>query len=244
MSLSHSPKIVTDGLVLCLDAANPRSYPKSGTTWSDLAGSNDGTMQNMTVANYSDEKRGVLSFDGSNEYIDCGTSPLYTNSLAEFSVSTWSYITVANFNGGLKVIYADAIDPSLGGFWVGYDDRGGTHSPLEGIAWNTKNTGGYSRGKTANNIISSDGWFNVVLTFSSSVGVTCYVNTQESTNRTINNTGDFSPRNNNFNIGRGPTDMSSAWYFNGSVASVAMYNKTLTADEVLKNYNAIKRRFK
>ena len=67
----------------------------------------------------------------------------------------------------------------------------------------TKNAGGYSRGKTANNIISSDGWFNVVLTFSSSVGVTCYVNTQESTNRTQNSTGDFSPRNNNFNIGRG-----------------------------------------
>jgi len=37
MSLNHSPSIVTDGLVLCLDAANQRSYPKSGTTWSDLA---------------------------------------------------------------------------------------------------------------------------------------------------------------------------------------------------------------
>ena len=48
MSLNHSPAIVTDGLVLCLDAANPRSYPKSGTTWSDLSGNgNHGALQNM-----------------------------------------------------------------------------------------------------------------------------------------------------------------------------------------------------
>ena len=63
MSLSHSPKIVTDGLVFCLDAANPRSYPKSGTTWSDLKGSIDGTLTNMDVSNYSDEKRGTFSFE-------------------------------------------------------------------------------------------------------------------------------------------------------------------------------------
>ena len=39
MGTAYNPTIVTDGLVLCLDAANSRSYPKSGTAWSDLAGS-------------------------------------------------------------------------------------------------------------------------------------------------------------------------------------------------------------
>jgi hypothetical protein len=69
MSLSHSPLIVRDGLVLCLDAANPRSYPKSGTTWSDLAGANNGTLTNMTD-NFNQDDKGSLSFDGSNEYVD------------------------------------------------------------------------------------------------------------------------------------------------------------------------------
>jgi hypothetical protein len=47
MALSHSPKIITDGLVLCLDAGNPKSYPGSGTTWTDLSGNgNNGSLEN------------------------------------------------------------------------------------------------------------------------------------------------------------------------------------------------------
>jgi len=47
MALAHSPRIVTDGLVLCLDAGNAKSYPGSGTTWTDLSGNgNNGTLVN------------------------------------------------------------------------------------------------------------------------------------------------------------------------------------------------------
>ena len=46
MGVTYNPKIATDGLVLCLDAANRRSYPGTGTTWSDLAESNNGTLTN------------------------------------------------------------------------------------------------------------------------------------------------------------------------------------------------------
>ena len=47
MSLAHSPRIITDGLVLCLDAGNTKSYPGSGTTWTDLSGQgNNGTLVN------------------------------------------------------------------------------------------------------------------------------------------------------------------------------------------------------
>ena len=46
MSLNHSPSIVTDGLVLCLDTANKRSYPGTGTAWTDIAGGNNGILEN------------------------------------------------------------------------------------------------------------------------------------------------------------------------------------------------------
>ena len=72
MSLSHSPLIVRDGLVLCLDAANPRSYPKSGTTWSDLAGANNGTLTNGPTFD-ADDKGGIV-FDGTNDYVNLGSS--------------------------------------------------------------------------------------------------------------------------------------------------------------------------
>jgi hypothetical protein len=38
MAISYNPRIVTDGLVLALDAGNPKSYPGSGTAWTDLSG--------------------------------------------------------------------------------------------------------------------------------------------------------------------------------------------------------------
>ena len=46
MAINAGPDVIEDGLVFCVDAANINSYPKSGTTWSDLAGSNNGTLTN------------------------------------------------------------------------------------------------------------------------------------------------------------------------------------------------------
>jgi len=77
MALSHNPRLVTDGLVLCLDAANPKSYPGSGTTWFDLSGNgNDGTLVNG-VTKIPDNK-GIMSFDGIDDYITLGNFDWFT----------------------------------------------------------------------------------------------------------------------------------------------------------------------
>ena len=73
MGTAYNPTIVTDGLVLCLDAANSRSYPKSGTAWSDLAGSNNGTLTNGPT--FSSANGGSIVFDGSNDRVDTGVNP-------------------------------------------------------------------------------------------------------------------------------------------------------------------------
>ena len=73
MSLNHSPKIVTDGLVLCLDAASRKSYPGSGTTWFDRSGNgNNGTLTNGPT--FSSDNGGSIVFDGTNDYVNCGTT--------------------------------------------------------------------------------------------------------------------------------------------------------------------------
>ena len=72
MSLNHSPAIVTDGLVLCLDAGNSRSYPKSGTTWTDLKGSNNGTLLNSPT--FSSSNRGEIVFDFTDDQVNLGIS--------------------------------------------------------------------------------------------------------------------------------------------------------------------------
>jgi hypothetical protein len=83
MATIGGSNIVTSGLILSLDAANSRSYPGSGTTWSDLSGNgNTGTLTNgPTFSNNS------LVFDGTNDY---STTPDSTSLRpASFSIDTW-----------------------------------------------------------------------------------------------------------------------------------------------------------
>jgi len=89
--LSHSPSIVTDGLVLCLDAANPRSYGGSGTNWGDLSGNgNNGTLVNGPL--YDVGNFGRFSVDPSNDYISVSNMPTGNN----WTISLWFLIDNVN----------------------------------------------------------------------------------------------------------------------------------------------------
>ena len=68
MTIGYGPTVVTDGLVLALDAADRNSYPGSGTTWTDLSGNgNNGTLDNSVT--YTSNNGGGLSFDGTDEIV-------------------------------------------------------------------------------------------------------------------------------------------------------------------------------
>jgi hypothetical protein len=85
VALSHSPSIVTNGLVLCLDAANTKSYPGSGTTWTDLSGrGNNGTLVNGV--GYNSGNLGSLVFDGVDDYVITSTITSYK------SLNMWVYL--------------------------------------------------------------------------------------------------------------------------------------------------------
>jgi hypothetical protein len=87
MSLSHSPSIVRDGLVLYLDAANPKSYPGSGTTWFDLSGnSNNGTLTNSPT--HSSQFNGEISFNGTS-YVDVPSPNLSSTNFTVIGASRY-----------------------------------------------------------------------------------------------------------------------------------------------------------
>ena len=76
--LAHSPSIVMNNLVLCLDAGNSKSYPGSGTTWYNLIpGGVNGTLTNGPT--YSSANGGVIVLDGVNDYIDVPINLTNTN---------------------------------------------------------------------------------------------------------------------------------------------------------------------
>ena len=88
MSLHHYPKIVTNGLVLCLDAANPSSYPGTGTTWNDLIGNTNSTLVNGPT--YSSSNAGIITFDGTNDYVRIPFNSIFNITSNPFSVIIWN----------------------------------------------------------------------------------------------------------------------------------------------------------
>ena len=86
MAVFAGPEIVNTGLVLHLDAANPRSYPGSGTVWTDLSGNgNNGTLVNGV--GYNSANNGSMIFDGANDYVSTNFNPNLDNRL--YTYEAW-----------------------------------------------------------------------------------------------------------------------------------------------------------
>ena len=84
-SFAFTP-IVTDGLVLYLDAANTKSYISGSTDWYDLTTyNNDGTLTNGPV--FSDENEGNITFDGIDDYVNIPYDPIFDNQ--SFTLNIW-----------------------------------------------------------------------------------------------------------------------------------------------------------
>jgi hypothetical protein len=220
MALSHSPSIVTDGLVLYLDAANPKSYPGTGTGWFDLTRSNiTGTFVNGPTFNSSNQ--GNIIFDGTDDIINT----TYVSS----SVFTWSaWFKTDVVSSGYKNIISipspnymlmllDASTANLG-FWSS-DALGGTNLSTPTISINT--------------------WYNAVFVRegnSVTGGYKAYVNAVLYGNA---NTGTWSSSS-ILSLG-GRTDVSQ--FLDGNIAQVSIYNRVLSAAEILQNFNAMRGRF-
>jgi len=68
MGITYNTSIVRNGLVLHLDAANRKSYPGTGTTWTDLSGlNNNGTLTNGV--SYQSVNQGAFNFDGIDDFV-------------------------------------------------------------------------------------------------------------------------------------------------------------------------------
>jgi hypothetical protein len=108
MAFIHSPKIVTDGLVLALDAGNTKSYTSGSTTWFDKSGfGNNGTLTNGPT--FSSANGGSIVFDGVNDYVSCPTTTM-PNPFINFTFNIYTGSTLP-ITGGLQ-LWLDGADSS------------------------------------------------------------------------------------------------------------------------------------
>ena len=219
MGTSYNPRIVTDGLVLCLDAANKRSYPGAGTTWTDLtANKNNGTLTNMG-SNFSNDGAGSLTFDGTDEYVNVTVTKTTNCTFSCWASYTVSVPTDMLFNAGNYFSGPDLFF---------YDGK---------ISWNTWNSASNpfadiptdaNNGKFHNYVLVNDSSSTAKLYYDGDLLGTATYRSAASTTKLI--IGSAGPGGNYYN-------------WQGKIANFMLHNSLLTEKEIKQNYLATKGRF-
>ena len=210
-------KIVSDGLVFNMDAANRACYPRTGTTATDTIGNDSGTLNGTTVT--YDTGSGVFNFDGSDDYINLGASADYAFGTNDFTICSW-------FNRTSTSAYE----------WIW--GQGGTN---------------FSWGQTNSNPGNPRVWINAsyldcttAITLNTWQYWTCK---RESGTVTFNLNGiDLNSGTLNGSIAAGSYLYMGTFnigqnHFSGDIGPVHIYNRALSAEEVLRNYNGLRGRF-
>jgi hypothetical protein len=227
MGLAHSPRIVTDGLVLCLDAANQKSYPGTGTVWTDLSGNgNNGTLTNGPT--YSSANSGSIVFDGVDDYaLITNSSPLGQS--LNWTINAWVKYNSTGYTSWM-IITDQATYTSASNYmmWLSSD------APATGKLLSAYD-GGWHYGTIR---LYPDIWYNVCLTRQSNV-VRYYINGAFDIQKTLANTLTL----NTGNVGIGSHPNNLGYRTNGNISSVKIYNRVLSDQEVQQNFNALRGRY-
>ena len=223
MGIAYNSRVVVDGLVLCLDAANTKSYPGSGTTWTDLSGrGNTGTLTNGPT--YSSTNGGSLSFDGVDDKVVISSSSSFAFGTGNLTVTGWGYVT-SHINYRILA----STRPGNGGYanaWHIGTDANGTIL-LYSNAFNLQ---------SASNAVPVNQWFYWTFTRDTGIGK-LFVNTIVVASGSVTN--DYTLTQ----IGIGDFPITGAEPWSGRISNTSIYNRALSAAEIQQNYNALRGRF-
>ncbi len=229
MAYSYGPSIAKNGLLMALDAANRKSYPGSGTVWSDLSGNNiTGSLVNGPT--YSSANGGSIVFDGTNDYVNCGDLPIFRISSqitleAFFNISTYvNWSGIIGKSDAAKGVYVMHLAHTAQRVRFSYNSV----SP-----WTTTIVDG-------NYPLTTNQWIHSVITYNGS-NVVFYINGNTDKTQSIGSITFDTNAGFPLTIGQDPPGSNE--FFNGRISVARLYNRALSASEVLQNYTATKGRF-
>lgn len=224
MSNQYGPRIVTDGLVLYLDAGNTKSYPGVGNTLYDLSGNNyNGTLINSPT--YTSQNRGGFILNGSNQKI---TTTLPTNFIGN-TCGACIFCSLTNFT----------INTSTSNRLISVDRTSGSTKWAIGV--NQLGKFQFGGGGGLDGEPSFDVPFNVPFFIAMNLNNTSY-QLYLNNNLMISDTSNPSAESfDNVAIGGRPVTGDRSWI--GNIYSILIYNTPITANTILQNYNALKGRF-
>lgn len=233
MAFNYSPKVITDGLVLYLDAANPNSYPGSGTTWSDISrGGNNGTLVNGPT--YSSANGGSIVFDGVDDVGHIGNGDDYLYPYHTFEV----WVNTSASGGGVR----DGLICLDYGRTFSLTSTGNVNYNITATI-SGSNISLFNSTTFGINLFDGK-WHHVVALRNTSV-FEIYV---DGLLKSSGSNGGY-PEWDGSNYWDGMTSLIANnpnnvnYNLNGKLAVVKIYNRALSSTEVLQNYNATKTRF-
>ncbi len=212
-----SQTIVTNGLTLNIDANDATSYNGSGATWYDISG-NTADITLLNTPTYTSGTPSYFTFNGSDQF---GTGNSAVLSSTSYTKSVWFYLNGYNDN--------NLVSSDTGGHFLYM--AGGNKIYSGHTDW-----GDYQAYPSIANIDLST-WYYVALTFSTTNGMTLYINGALDSTYTVNK---------NAHSGDGSTNIATFGggnLLNGRIAQVFCYNRELTSGEVSQNYNTHKSRY-
>ena len=217
MGIKAGPKIVKDGLIFDLDAAVSRSYSGSGLTANGLVGIGATLVSGV---GFGTTNNGYFIFNGSN-YINLPNDNFIYGTSSR-TIMNWSRIT--SNDGSTHASFAYGTNVTNQAFFIGVNGL----NPFCGAWANDMTSSGYA--------VSLNSWFHTACVFDGTIAY-LYVNgvlatsTAKSWN-TVNANKTY--------LGR---QIDNGQYWNGHISQAQLYNRALTAQEVLQNYNATKGRY-
>lgn len=237
MAFHYSPKVITDSLILCLDADNTKSYPLSGAAWSDISKQRiTGTLTNGPAFN-----SGYITFDGID---DCVLLPQSTinQTVGNYSFSLWiSFLNTMTASHTSNFMLMEAQNTILAGvdnylYMLSNSTVSGTNGRIGFQTFNPLSV----LYTTTNNWIGGR-WYNIVCTYDiSNSKQSIYVNGVLENFTTIASC--YFNTNTYFTLGA-YTSPPRTWFFNGRIGRFDVYSKTLSDGDIQQNYNAMKTRF-
>ena len=230
--------IQTDGLVLYLDAAYKKSYPRTGTTWYDLSGYGN----NATISGPTYNSAGYFDFDGTNDYMTVAhsTSIAMTTSLSIYYV-LWLEDTHADGTSGYGIATKTNSSWGVGVSPGWYIYVGGVPSMYPQWVFGPANFGGSEEGNSyiASALVEAT-WNQYSISYNSSANtVRKYVNGGVS-GTDVTGVGSMGSHTDSMRIGYINAQQK---YLDGRIAIMLMYNRALSDAEVKQNYDAQKERF-
>lgn len=238
MTVIFNPRVITDGLVLHLDAGNVKSYPGSGTTWTDISrNGNNGTLTNGPT--YDSANGGSLSFDGSDDYVSIADSD--TVNLPNLTVLSWFYISLFPGNNQYRIINHQETSTRAWGLQIGRGDYvGGGYTSSDIILFCHSNNGVAAQNLLCSTKLQINTWYQGGF---SNDGTTLKIYLNGVATDTVSSLGNqYSNIASDICIGVTAEGKNSK-FWNGRIANSQIYNRALTAAEIQQNFNALRGRY-